>query len=55
MFSGNEATVKLRFENHLVGAVLDRLGRDVSIIPDGEEHFTVSADVVPIPQIYAWG
>jgi predicted DNA-binding transcriptional regulator YafY len=54
MFSGSEATVKLRFENHLVGAVLDRLGRDVSIIPDGEEHFTVSADVVPSPQFYAW-
>lgn len=54
MFSGSETTVKLRFENHLVGAVLDRLGRDVSIVPDGEDHFTVSAGVVPSPQFYAW-
>lgn len=54
MFSGSDTTVKLRFENHLVGAVLDRLGREVAIVPDGEEHFTVSADVVVSPQFFAW-
>ncbi len=54
MFSGEEQRVKLRFANHLVGAVLDRLGQDVSIIPDGDEHFTVSADVVVSPQFFAW-
>ena len=54
MFSGTEQRVKLRFTKHLVGAVLDRLGQDVSIIPDGDEHFTVSADVVVSPQFFAW-
>ena len=54
MFSGTEERVKLRFTNHLVGAVLDRLGQDVSIIPDGDEHFTVSADVIVSPQFFAW-
>lgn len=54
MFSGTEERVKLRFTNHLVGAVLDRLGQDVSIIPNGDEHFTVSADVVVSPQFFAW-
>lgn len=34
--------------------MLDRLGQDVSIIPDGEEHFTVSADVVVSPQFFGW-
>ena len=34
--------------------VLDRLGRDVSLIPDGETHFFVSADVVVSPQFFAW-
>ena len=38
MFTGEEVKVQLRFENHLVGAVLDRLGRDVILIPDGEDH-----------------
>ncbi len=54
MFSGTEERVKLRFTNRLVGAVLDRLGQDVSIIPDGDDHFTVSADVIVSPQFFAW-
>ena len=54
MFSGEEESVQLRFENHLVGAVLDRLGQDVFIIADGDDHFTVRADVVVSPQFFAW-
>ena len=54
MFSGQEEMVRMRFANHLVGAVLDRLGQEVSIIPDGDEHFTVSAQVVVSPQFFAW-
>ena len=54
MFSGEEESVQLRFENHLVGAVLDRLGQDVFIIADGADHFTVRADVVVSPQFFAW-
>lgn len=33
-----EVKVSLRFENHLAGAVLDRLGRDVFIAADGPPH-----------------
>ena len=54
MFSGEEVSVQLRFENHLVGAVLDRLGRDVMLIADGEDHFTVRTNVVVSPQFFAW-
>ena len=54
MFTGQEEQVVLRFENHLVGAVLDRLGRDVFIIPDGPDHSTVRADVIVSPQFFAW-
>lgn len=54
MFTGEETSVQLRFENHLVGAVIDRLGRDVMLIPDGTDHFTVRADVVVSPQFFAW-
>ena len=54
MFTGEEENVKLRFGNHLVGAVIDRLGRDVFITPDGEEHFTVSTEVVVSPHFFAW-
>lgn len=54
MFSGEETSVKMRFENHLVGAVLDRLGQEVMIVPDGDGHFTVTANVVVSPQFFAW-
>ena len=54
MFTGKEVKVHLRFENHLVGAVLDRLGRDVILVPDGEDHFTVWTDVIVSPQFFAW-
>ena len=54
MFTGEETTVKLRFEKDMVGVVLDRLGRDVMLIPDGPEHFTVRTDVVVSPQFFAW-
>ena len=54
MFTGKEERVTLRFDNDLVGAVLDRLGLDSMIIPDDEAHFTVSADVAVSPQFFAW-
>ena len=54
MFTGQEEQVVLRFENHLVGAVLDRLGRDAFIVPDSPDHFTVRADVIVSPQFFAW-
>ncbi|MBQ4347605.1 MAG: WYL domain-containing protein [Firmicutes bacterium] len=54
MFTGKEENVALRFENHLVGAVLDRLGRDISVIPDKDEHFLVRTSVAVSPQFFAW-
>ena len=54
MFSGEERRVRLRFDSRMVGAVLDRLGRDAVLVPDGPDHFTVTADVVISPQFFAW-
>ncbi len=54
MFGGNEQKVKLRFANHLVGVVIDRFGRDSIIIKDGDEHFTVSVNIVVSQQFLAW-
>ena len=54
MFSGEERRVRLRFDSRMVGAVLDRLGRDAALVPDGPDHFTVTADVVVSPQFFAW-
>ena len=54
MFTGQDRSVKLRFKNILAGAVFDRFGRDVMLIPDGEDHFVVTLDVAVSPQFYSW-
>lgn len=54
MFGGTEQKVRLRFANHLVGVVLDRFGRETTVIPDGDEHFTVTLNVVVSPQFFGW-
>ncbi len=53
MFTGQDRSVRLRFKNILAGAVFDRFGRDVMLIPDGEEHFVVTLDVAVSPQFYS--
>jgi len=54
MFTGEEQVVKLRFAAHLVGAVIDRFGKDVMIIPQGDDYFTVSLKLAVSPQFYGW-
>ena len=54
MFGGEPGSVKLRFARHLAGAVIDRFGKDVMLLRDGEEHFTVTVEVVVSPQFFAW-
>ena len=54
MFSGREAPVRLRCRAGLAGVVLDRFGHDVMLIPDGEEWFTVTLNVVVSPQFWGW-
>ncbi|MDD6189399.1 MAG: WYL domain-containing protein [Clostridiales bacterium] len=54
MFAGEERTVRLRFVNHLAGAVIDRFGRDVIINSKDDGSFTVTANVVVSPQFYGW-
>ena len=54
MFAGQETPVRLRCAARLAGVVLDRFGHDVILIPDGEERFTVTLDVVVSPQFWGW-
>ena len=54
MFGGEEVDVKLRVNNQIIGAVIDRFGKDVMMIPDGDQHFTVTVRVVQSPVFYGW-
>ena len=54
MYSGDETDVKLRFHRSLVNVVIDRFGKDVMLIPDGEEHFNFTTRVVVSPMFLSW-
>jgi predicted DNA-binding transcriptional regulator YafY len=54
MFSGEERSVRLRVSDELAGVIIDRFGREVMMIPDGEGYFTVQADVIVSPQFFGW-
>ena len=54
MYHGQQETVKIRFENSLIGVVVDRFGREVFLSPDGENHFVVTAKVSVSPQFLSW-
>ena len=54
MYSGAKQRVQLRFANHLVGAVIDRFGRDIVISSSDIDRFTVSVEVAISPQFFGW-
>lgn len=45
MFSGKCGEVKLKFHSSLVGAVIDRFGKDARIFPENEDYFTLVTQV----------
>ncbi len=54
MFGGEIVSVKMRFTNDLAGVVIDRFGRESMLIPDGEKHFTFTAQVAVSATFFAW-
>lgn len=54
MYSGQMATIKLRFDNSLVNVVMDRFGKQTMLIPDGPEHFVFTVNVAVSPMFLSW-
>lgn len=54
MFGGREETVQLSFPEELVGVVLDRFGREISLRRGGEGLLLARVDVVVSDQFYGW-
>lgn len=54
MYSGQEMKVTLRGRRDKASLVWDRFGQDIIMVPDGEEHFTVTLPVVISPQFFGW-
>ncbi|MCR5282802.1 MAG: WYL domain-containing protein [Lachnospiraceae bacterium] len=55
MFGGEETTVKLAFQNELVGVFLDRFGRDITIMPSKKKGWSETrVDVALSDQFFGW-
>ena len=54
MFSGRPEQVRLRFAGHLAGAVLDRFGQDLILVPSDGDRFTVTVRAQVSPQFFGW-
>ena len=54
MYRGQEMKVTLRGRRDKASLVWDRFGQDVIMVPDGEEHFTVTLPVFISPQFFGW-
>ncbi|MBQ6348366.1 MAG: WYL domain-containing protein [Clostridia bacterium] len=54
MFSGEETTVTLEAENHMVGILIDRFGKDIGLAPISDSHFQATVNVVVSTQFIGW-
>lgn len=54
MFGGEEELVTIECENHLAGVMIDRFGKDISLIKKDSEHFSVHVKVAVSRQFLAW-
>lgn len=54
MFSGEEKTLTIEFEEKLIGVVIDRFGKDTPIRPVDENHFQARVQVSVSPQFFGW-
>ncbi len=54
MFGGEEHTLTVRFENKLIGVVIDRFGKDVTTIILDDEHFAARLNVAVSNQFFGW-
>ena len=54
MYGGQEETVVLSCENSMAGVIIDRFGKEVSIVPTDDEHFNARVNVQISPQFFGW-
>ena len=54
MYSGDAVNVKMRFHRSLLNVVIDRFGKDIMLIPDGDEHFNFTVSVAVSPMFLSW-
>lgn len=54
MFGGELTRVALEGRNDMVGVLIDRFGKDITIFPKDDEHFTAHVDVAVSRHFLGW-
>ncbi len=54
MFSGETERVSLQFDNSLIGVVLDRFGKEITVFKADERGFVVHVDAIFSPALLGW-
>lgn len=54
MYGGNVELVTLQFLNRMMGAAIDRFGRDIVVSKADDYHFRITVPVAVSPQFFAW-
>ena len=55
MYSGEDERVRIRFADHLVGVLIDRFGKDITILPDKTPGWSQTAvNVAVSDQFFGW-
>lgn len=54
MYDGEERMVKIECRNHLAGVIIDRFGKNVSLIKTDAEHFAANVKVAVSRQFLFW-
>ncbi len=54
MFGGEETRVTIEAENSMAGILIDRFGKDIFIVPVGQDHFQTIVNVAVSNQFLGW-
>ena len=54
MFGGQEERLRLQFDNSLIGVVLDRFGKEVSIRKADDNSFILNVNAFVSPPLLGW-
>ncbi len=54
MYGGELVKVTIEGKNEMVGALIDRFGKDITIIPQNDNHFKAYVDVIASSHFLGW-
>lgn len=54
MYGGKEDLVTLRCSNEIIGIIIDRFGKDILVMKDGDKHFITKIKVSVSKQFLGW-